>query len=296
MGVLRIGPALTIGQVTVERVEELRIPNPIGHFTQDAALVEANRHWLAPHWLDDAGVMDLVFQSFVFEIEGRVVLVDPCTGNGRPNVMPMFDQLDVPFVERIEAAGWRPQDVDIVVCTHLHHDHCGWNTCLRGDKWVPTFPKARYVMQQAEVDRWGRERHLHKPFDMNDGVFERSVQPVLEAGLAELVAGSRAIAPGLAVELAPGHTAGHQMLSVTSAARRALFTGDAFHHPLQLVDPAIPFGWPEDQVVIADLRRRLVERAANEDLLLVAAHLDAPHGIKVSRAGDRLAFTASACA
>lgn len=288
--------ALTIGRVAVERVEELRIPNRIAYFTQDSALIEAHRSWLTPHYLDAGNTFDLVFQTFVFECEGRVVLVDPCTGNGRPNPVHFFDQLDVPFIERLEAAGWRPQDVDFVVCTHLHHDHCGWNTCLRDGQWVPTFPRARYLMQQAEIDRWGPDRHLHKPFAMNDGVFERSVAPVLEAGLADTLHGMHSFAPGLQVEPAAGHTAGHQLLRVTSAGRSALFTGDVFHHPLQLIEPTIPFGDAEDQQAVEVLRRALVERAAREDALLVAAHLPAPHGVKVTRLGDEFRFAAASCA
>ncbi len=196
-------------------------------------------------------------------------------------------------VERLEAAGWRPQDIDFVVCTHLHHDHCGWNTCLRGGKWVPTFPRARYLMQQAEIDRWGKDRGRHKPFAMNEGVFERSVAPVIEAGLSLAVNGKHAFAPGLEVEPAAGHTAGHQMLAVCSAGSRALFTGDVFHHPLQLVEPAIPFGDAEDQAAVEALRRAIVERAARDDALLIAAHLPAPHGIRVTRTGDDFRFAAS---
>ena len=283
---------LRIGAIGVERVEELRIPNTIAHFTQDRALIEANRAWLAPHYLDEADCFDLVFQSWIFEAEGRVVLVDPCTGNGKPNPVPFFDHLDVPFIERMAQTGFRPQDVDFVVCTHLHHDHCGWNTVLRDGQWVPTFPKARYLMQRAEYDRWGRDRHLHKPFAMNDGVFERSVEPVVAAGLAELVTGTHRFGAGLAVEAAPGHTVGHQLLHVESAGRQALFTGDCFHHPLQLVAPEIPFGEAEDQPGVEAMRRELLVRAAREDALLVAAHLPAPHGLKVREVAGNFALQA----
>lgn len=287
---------LQVGDVGVERVEELRIPNTIAHFTHDAALIAAHRHWLEPHYLDAGNAFDLVFQSWIFEAAGRVVLVDPCTGNGKPHPVPFFDQLDVPFIERLCETGFRPQDVDFVVCTHLHHDHCGWNTMLRGGQWVPTFPKARYVMQQAEFDRWGKDAGQHKPFAMNDGVFARSVLPVVEAGLADLVHGDCVLFDGLGVEAAPGHTVGHQLLHLVSAGRHALFTGDAFHHPLQLVEPAIPFGDAEDQQQVEALRRALVERSADLDALLIAAHLPAPHGLKVRREGAGHVLEASAIA
>lgn len=286
-------PVLTIGDSAIRRVEELRIPNSIAHFTEDQALLAAHRHWLAPHFLDENDGFDLVFQSWIFETDGRVVLVDPCNGNGKPHMVPFFDRLDVPYIERIEETGYRPADIDLVVCTHLHHDHCGWNTVLRDGKWVPTFPNARYIIQQAEYDRWGRDRHLHPAFAYNDGVFERSVQPVVEAGLAELVDGSRRLGEGLAVELAAGHTAGHQMLHLASAGHRALFTGDCFHHPIQLVDPAIPFGDAEDQAQVAAMRRKLAAIAADEHCLLIPAHLPAPHAVRAWREDGAIRFAAA---
>lgn len=273
-------PVWTIGAVPLHRIEELRIPNKISYFTSDAQLLEQNRHWLAPHFLDDHGNFDLVFQSWIFEADGRTFLIDPCTGNGRPHPVPFFDHLDVPFIERMQETGFRPQDIDYVVCTHLHHDHCGWNTQLRGGKWVPTFPNARYIFQQAEYDRWGVNRAAHPPFAYNDGVFERSVQPVVEAGLVDLVSGSHRLGAGVSVEPAPGHTLGHQMLHLTSQGRHALFTGDCFHHPIQLVEPSIPFGDSEDMDLTIATRRKLVRLAADLDALLIAAHLPAPHAVR----------------
>ena len=284
---------MTFGQVAVHRVEELRIPNTIAHFTTDQALLDANRSWLAPHFLDENDGFDLVFQSWIFEMDGRVVLVDPCTGNGKPHVVPFFDQLNVPYIERMCASGFRPADIDYVVCTHLHHDHCGWNTQLRDGKWVPTFPNARYVVQQAEYDRWGRDVELHPAFDYNDGVFERSVRPVVEAGLAQLVSGASRLGPGLEVLPAPGHTLGHQMLHVHSAGSQAYFTGDCFHHPIQLVEPTIPFGDAENLTQAIAMRRRLVDLSADGDAVLIAAHLPFPYAVKAIRDADGIRIVAA---
>jgi glyoxylase-like metal-dependent hydrolase (beta-lactamase superfamily II) len=286
-------PVLTIGAVPIHRVEELRIPNTIAHFTDDRDLIAAHRAWLHPHFLDDAGAFDLVFQSWIFEVEGRVVLVDPCTGNGKPHPVPFFDRLDVPFIERMSETGYRPEDIDFVVCTHLHHDHCGWNTRLRDGQWVPTFPNARYVMQQAEVDRWGAQRAQHPPFAYNDLVFERSVEPVLAAGLADLVTGDRRLAPGLAVEAAPGHTIGHQILHLASNGARACFTGDCFHHPIQLVAPGIHFGDTEDKGAVERMRTRLVELAIAHNTLLIPAHLPAPYAVRAWRDHGATRFAAA---
>jgi glyoxylase-like metal-dependent hydrolase (beta-lactamase superfamily II) len=286
-------PVMTIGKVPLHRVEELRISNTIAYFTQDEALLTEHRHWLAPHFLDAEDRFDLVFQSWIFESEGRVVLVDPCTGNDKPHPVPYFDRLDVPYIERMEATGVRPADVDYVVCTHLHHDHCGWNTELRDGRWVPTFPNARYIIQQTEFDRWGPQRDLHPEFAYNEGVFERSVQPIIDAGLADLVSGVHRISPDLVVEPAPGHTLGHQLLHLSSDDSHALFSGDCFHHPIQLVEPSIPFGDAEDLEQAIATRLALAERAADLGALLIPAHLDAPHAVRVWREDGKLRFAAA---
>jgi glyoxylase-like metal-dependent hydrolase (beta-lactamase superfamily II) len=286
-------PVMTIGAVPLHRVEELRIPNKLSYFTSDENLVAAHRHWLAPHFLDRNDNFDLVFQSWIFEIDGRLVLVDPCTGNGRPHPVHFFNNLNVPFIERMQEAGFRPEDIDLVVCTHLHHDHCGWNTRLRDGKWVPTFPNARYVMQEVEYNRWGSERDRYPSVDYNEGVFERSVLPVVEAGLAEFVSGVHRLTPGLVLEPAFGHTLGHQMLHLVSGTQRALFTGDCFHHPIQLTRPSIVFGDSDDLDQAIATRVRLVRIAADLNALIIPAHLPAPYAVRVWRTSDDVHFAAA---
>jgi len=201
--------------------------------------------------------------------------------------------IDIPFLDRLVETGFRPKDVDFVVCTHLHHDHCGWNTQLRDGQWVPTFPNARYVVRQAEFDRWGPLRTRYGSDKMNEGVFERSVLPVVEAGLVDLVSGSHRLTPGMVVEPAPGHTVGHQVLHLTSAGQHALFTGDCYHHPIQLVEPSIAFGGSDDMEQTIATRRQLVERAADLGALLIAAHVPFPHAVRVSRDGQNMRFAAA---
>ncbi|WP_052223144.1 MBL fold metallo-hydrolase [Novosphingobium malaysiense] len=282
---------LRIGQVKVSSVEELRIPNTIAYFTSEEALIESNRHWLAPHFLDAQNCFDLVFQSFVMEVDGKVVLIDPCTGNGKPHPVPQFDRLDVPWLERLDAAGYRREDVDIVMCTHLHHDHCGWNTMLRDGRWVPTFPNARYLMSRTEIERWDPRRPGHHPVSYNVDVFARSVLPVIEAGLVHVHDGSLRVGDCLEVLPAPGHTLGHCWLQVTAGEASALFSGDTFHHPLQLVDPTMQFGGGDDLRLAIASRRQLIELAALRDALIVAAHLPWPHGIKVRLERGQPVFT-----
>src|ERR1700760_498058 len=128
----------------------------------------------------------------------------------------MFDMLDTPFIERFAASGIRPEEVDFVFCTHLHSDHCGWNTQLRGGRYVPTFPNARYIMLQREFDRWDSRvtsyDHANVRNRINAAVFENSVLPVFAAGLADLVGDTHRISPSLEIEPAHGHTLGHACL------------------------------------------------------------------------------------
>jgi glyoxylase-like metal-dependent hydrolase (beta-lactamase superfamily II) len=122
------------------RVEEARLDVPM-------ALLLAQ---------DDAAAFQLVFQSWIVRTRGLVILIDPCTGNGRQRpAMPHFHDLDTPYLDRMAAAGVNPADVDFVFCTHLHCDHCGWNTRRENGRWVPTFPNARYLFVGSEIARWG---------------------------------------------------------------------------------------------------------------------------------------------
>ena len=285
-------PAMTVGDASIFRVEELRIPNRIAYFTTDEDLMATHRHWLEPHFLDDTGGFDLVFQSWIVEVGGRVVLIDPCSGNDRPHPVPFFDHLQVPYIERMQASGFRPEDIEFVVCTHLHHDHCGWNTQLRDGQWVPTFPRAKYLIGRVEYDNLAANHRELPAGDYNAGVFERSVAPVFDAGLVEFVAGTHALVPGVKIEPAPGHTFGHQIVHLASAGREACFAGDAFHHPIQLAEPTVFFAEADEPAALVATRRRLVEFSADRDAALIAAHVPAPYAVRASRADGAFLFSA----
>ena len=268
----------TVGDAKIHRIEELTARLPFSMFGAPQAVIDKNMHWLSPSWLNADGTWDMVVQSWIVIVDGRVIVVDPCVGNGRnlPH-FELFHMLDTPFIEHFAAAGIRPQDVDGVVCTHLHSDHCGWNTCLRNGRYVPTFPNARYYMAQREFDRWDSRRPEHRPVPANEGVFENSVLPVLEAGLAELIPDEFAISPSLKTEAAHGHTLGHIALHLTSAEQEAWFTGDTFHHPIELIHPELDANTCEDFTRTLASRRRLIERFLTSGALIVPAHFATPH-------------------
>lgn len=283
---------MTIGKAALNQVEEVRIPNKISYFTKDEDLIAANRYWLSPHFLDENGGFDLLFHSWIVEVGGRVILIDPCNGNGIPHQVPFFDNLNVPYIERMQASGYRPEDIDFVVCTHLHHDHCGWNTRLRDGKWVPTFPNARYIIQQLEYDSWAAKHDNLPPEDLNQGVFERSVEPVVRAGLVDFANGHRRLTPSISVEPARGHTFGHQMVHLQTQGRHAYFAGDTFHHPIQLADPNVMFAGGDDQEALIAMRKRLIDLAADQNAYIIGAHIPAPYVVRAYRAGRVMHFAA----
>ena len=281
----------SIGDAQVHRVEELSVRLSFEMFGASEQLIAANADWLKPVWLGDDFMWDMVVQSFIVVVDGRVVVVDPCVGNGRAlPAFPIFDNLDTPFIERFGASGFRPEDVDAVVCTHLHSDHCGWNTVLRDGKYVPTSPNARHVMGWREVARWDTRRSDYKHIPENEGVFERSVLPVLEAGLADVVGDTHAVSPSLTAGLAHGHTLGHVALHLNSAGQHGWFTGDAFHHPIELIHPELDEHSCEDYRTTVATRRRLIETFIAQGALIIPAHFTAPHAGYLREDGGKRRF------
>jgi len=286
-----MGAKLQLGGAEIHQVEEMRFKMPISMFGAGQELLERNRDWLFPTYVDTAGQWDNVVQNWVLVIDGKVVVIDPCTGNGRnfPHFPPVH-MLDTPYIERFASTGIRPEDVDCVFCTHLHMDHCGWNTRLVDGRYVPTFPNARYVMVRREFERWDPRRDGHVYVRENAGTFENSVLPVLEAGLAQLVPDRFRISEGLFVEPAHGHTAGHSLLRMITGGREAWFVGDVFHHPLEVRYPALDAGTCEDFAATLATRRRVIDTCLENNALLVPAHFPHPFGGYLRRAGEGAVF------
>jgi glyoxylase-like metal-dependent hydrolase (beta-lactamase superfamily II) len=284
---------IRIGAAEVQSALEMELlARPIAWLGAAADLVEANRDWLEPHFLEAGDTWSLNFRTWILRVDEKIIAIDPCTGNGRPHPRPPFDMLEMPFIERFCATGVRPEEVNYVFCTHMHHDHCGWNTQLRNGRWVPTFPNARYLFVQREYDRWNPSGANYRAVDYNSGVFERSIKPIVDAGLADLIMERHQVSPSVEIQPAHGHTLGHTMLHVKSRAEEAYFSGDCFHHPLQLIDPSIRFGDAEDLSQAIETRRRLVALSLERDALIIPAHLPAPHAGRMRRQADRLIFEA----
>jgi len=260
---------------------------PIARFLPEAepGQVESARSLLEPDHADlERGLLILAIQTFVLHAAGRTILVDTCVGEGkeRPLVQDFHRRHQSGFLERLAQAGVRPESVDLVFCTHLHVDHVGWNTRLLDGRWVPTFPNARYLIGRRELGYWQDQRPRPDGDALQVSGFEDSVLPILEAERAELVDDGYELGPGLSLVPLPGHTPG-QMGVRADGAVRALFCADAIHSPLQVLDPGLSTAVCVDREQARQVRRALLEEAAEEGRLLVPAHFRGTRWMHIQR-------------
>ncbi|MFB7509155.1 MBL fold metallo-hydrolase [Streptomyces broussonetiae] len=270
-------PSWTVGDVTVHRIDEVPLPPATGPWLLPGATpdVVAGQDWLRPHFADDEGTLRIDSHSFAFTIGGLRVLVDTGIGNGKERANPAWHDLDTDYLRGLTAAGFPPDSVDLVILTHLHADHVGWNTQKVGGDWVPTFPHARYLTSRTEREFWAG-------YDMEEArvqMFRDSVIPVEEAGLLDLVdvpAEGADVVPGLRLLPTPGHTPGHVAVELTSRGRTAVITGDCIHHPVQLAHPTIGACVDIDPQQSETSRRTLLGSLADTDTLVLGTHFAPP--------------------
>ena len=284
-----------VGNVQVGRVLDSYI---LGETMQawfpdfDREAVKPHEHWLCPtHYEPESGHFAMPVPSWIFELNGHNVLIDTCAGNhkNRPGVGE-FHMLNNRYLERLAQSGLRPEDIDYVLCTHLHIDHCGWNTRLENGKWVPTFPNARYVFSRVEYEAAKALAEDPKMPPFMKYLFEDSIYPIVEAGKAELVEGVHELLGALTLRPAPGHSPGHLRIELKSAGAEGVFIGDLLHSPVQ-----VPFWqWSTrvdwDQKMAATTRRTLLEYCASENVLLLPGHFEAPYCGRIKTAGDTFAI------
>tara|TARA_B100000678_G_scaffold180744_1_gene150894 strand:- start:8965 stop:9849 length:885 start_codon:yes stop_codon:yes gene_type:complete len=285
-------PTFAIGDHDVWRIEEwggkFAAPAELfAEYEEEAFSAQAER--FTPDYLRD-GELYAFLQSWLIDVDGTKVLIDTGAGNGkdRPHI-PVFGNLETDFLEQFEQTGTSPQNVDIVINTHLHIDHVGWNTSWDNGQWRPTFPNARYIFPRIEKDVWDPEGDQFGSMNgrfVNANVFEDSVQPILESGRAELVEDGHEVLPGVRMLTAPGHTPGHMLVEVQSGNDMALFTGDILHHPMQIIRPDWNSVFCEDPMQAAETRRKVIERAARTGARLVPAHFGGSHSVFVSLTSD----------
>jgi glyoxylase-like metal-dependent hydrolase (beta-lactamase superfamily II) len=266
-----------IGDVLITRIlemcEPLRTPSEwFPDSTEEA--IRPHLHWLVPRSLSPAtGRIILPIQSYLVRTRHHTILVDGCVGNNKSckDFAHWHDRNDYTFLDRLATAGVAPEQLDYVLCTHLHADHCGWNTRLVSGRWVPTFPNARYIIARREF-----EAARAASGGPEDRTYEENVLPIVEAGRAVLVEMDHAIDDEVWLQPTPGHTPGHVAIRVRSRGVEAVFSGDIMHWPMQCIHPEWNFGYDADPDHAYRTRRAFLEACSDSGHLVMTSHFPLP--------------------
>jgi glyoxylase-like metal-dependent hydrolase (beta-lactamase superfamily II) len=244
--------------------------------------------WLAPHYATPDGRLIMSVHALLVETPNLRIVVDTCVGNDKPRRMTRNAALRTDFLQRLAAAGWTRESVDIVVCTHLHIDHIGWNTMWDGDRWTPTFPRARYLISRREYEHWIAD------FEDDEQVagLADSVRPLFEAGLTTLVELDHRLCPEVRLVPTLGHTPGHVSVAIESRGERAVITGDAIHHPAQMARLDWSVRFDSDQALARTTRHALLSEWASGPILVIGTHFPPPSAGRVVRDGAAYRFDA----
>jgi len=278
-----------VGDTTITKITEIVFPEFSDVIPAATPDVVKKVEWLFPHFVTPEGALTVSIHSLIVETPGATLVVDTCIGNDRERgSLEVMSNLSTSYMDDMIAAGYDPDGIDYVLCTHLHLDHVGWNTRLVDGKWVPTFPNASYLMGQKELDLFGNidENTEDDFFKVQRTVFADSVQPVLDAGLAKPIEGPAEVCEGVRLIPTPGHTPGHCSVIIESKGESAMITGDFLHHPIQFNDPALvsPFDIDNDAAVVT--RRRVFNEYADTPTLIIGTHFAGPTAGKLVRDGD----------
>lgn len=277
-----VGEVWKIGEVTVTRVVEIEATGGMSRIIPGAKreLVREIK-WLQPHFADEEGRMRGAIHALIVETPDRRIVVDTCIGNDKQRDVPPWNMLQTSFLQDIAEAGYPRESIDLVMCTHLHVDHVGWNTMRVDGKWVPTFGNARYLYGRTEFEHW----KTHDPEDRKE-LMADSILPVFDAGLVDLVEQDHRLCPEVRLIPTPGHTPGHASVMIESKGEKALITGDFLHHPCQFAHPEWSSSPDSDPPRAIETRRRMYEMLADSPILVIGTHFATPTAGHLKKDGD----------
>lgn len=258
----------------------------------DREALAPHEGWLCPtHYDNESGHIPMPVHSWLLRVGDKNVLIDTCLGNNktRPD-KPEMHLLNNRYLERMTGLGVRPEEIDYVLCTHLHVDHVGWNTRLEHGRWVPTFPNARYVVSKTEYECAKRDAEDPQGSAFLRQVFEDLIYPVVETGKAALIDGSQTLLDGVTLQPAPGHSPGHLRIELRSGGDLGFFVGDILHSPIQVPLWKWSTRYCSDRVMAAQSRRQVLEDCVAENALLIPCHFETPYVGRIKEAGNTFAI------
>ncbi len=273
-----------IGKVTVTKIVELEVTGGSRFILPQATYEEILPiPWMQPHFADERGRLKMSIHALVVETPDRRIVVDTCLGNDKQGRrIPTWNNLQGPFLADLATAGYPRESIDTVLCTHLHVDHVGWNTMLVDGKWLPTFPRARYLMGRVEFAHWQEQ---HERDDMA-AVFADSVKPVHDAGLADLVETDHRVCDEISLVPTTGHTPGHVSVFIRSEGEEALITGDFIHHPCQIAHPEWSSTADTDPEAAHRTRDCMLKELSERPVLVIGTHFAGATAGRIVRDGD----------
>ena len=284
--------AFSVGDFKVWRIEEWGEPfsPPEDLFVEyQSAAFQRHIASLEPEYYRD-GLVVAFSQSWLVDTGEHRILIDTGAGNQKPRPnMPVFSHLNTPFLANLKQAGYSESDIDIVINTHLHIDHVGWNTVLDNHQWRPTFANASYLMPAIDRDVWNPANPNYGQLTgaaINENVFEDSVQPVIDAGRAVFVEEGYQVCEGISLHNTPGHTPGQMLVDVQNKSERALFVADVLHHPIQILETSWNSVFCENREHAVATRRRVLELAASSGARVAPAHFGGKHSVFIEQRDD----------
>ena len=266
-----------VGAASVTRVVEREATLPPGSFIPGATLevLERNREHLFPWSVDAEGQLGLSIHALCVAVDGLRIVVDTCVG---PHPLPgIFEAMrdDGSFLVALADAGFPREEIDVVICTHLHFDHVGWNTMTVDGALVPTFPNARYLIARTEYEHWSAASAEAKEH-ATAFTLPNTVDPLFGFGVVDLVETDHRVSASVALFPTPGHSPGHVSVRIDSADAAAIITGDCVHHPVQLAEPACASGVDDDPVQSTATREALIAATLDTGILVIGTHFPPP--------------------
>lgn len=249
-----------VGDWQITKVCEQIAPFPMG------VLFTPHRAEMSEELAQQTAEMSI--HSWVLRNAEHTIIIDTATGNGRNRAnKPLFHQLNTAYAENLTAAGVDPAAVTLVLMTHIHTDHVGWNTTQRDGKWQPMFPNARYVCSALELARCQNDPAAQE-------LYLDSILPLIEAGQLDTinVQDSPLFAGALRYMSTPGHCSDHASIVLESGGESAIFAGDVMHNEIQFKYPAWNSLFCVDQPLAIHSRQRVVDWCQQHQAIWFSTH------------------------